>query len=361
MAKQKVTIPVVGKIDTLSSDTEMTAYSLTSSADGRKLLVNVGDELISIFINDKYHVTSRSNEDDKYGFSISELSNDRKSKLKVQKDVGGVSKSKIWEITTSSVEIEVEDGVVPPVDIGDPCHVDTPPATNLWPITWSVTPKKHNWKGSITDSLSFSVVAIPDPDFPTWWDANMVDPITGIIPPLPPMPSIEGVEVLEHTLFNNDYISVSNTTGNNYGNDDTLSVLVQDARILQPFQAIKFEKDEEQYTVQYEYELEEIGYDFVYSFVPNSSPYTEQHVKAKALSSSGHVLCGTFYFRVDNDYDSIRDTLKKIVNNANQDAVSAEGDGLPEDFESSGENETEVTIPEFQDSYEAPDEDDYNY
>src|SRR5690554_1071225 len=123
-----------------------------------------------------------------------------------------------------------------------------------WPLIWTTSPASPNWEGTVGNSLNFSVSAIPDPTFPDTWDYG--DGVTPI--PLPPQPTNISLQVVNTNFEDNDYTIVGNT----------MTITIDDVIKFLPFTSIKFEKDNQVYQVQYEQEIRDIGFDFVFEFIP---------------------------------------------------------------------------------------------
>lgn len=356
MANKKVIISKVASVEVYGADDNTDQFTMFVDHDDMRIGIKTDDQLLGIYVDESYVKNKRANIDDILYFSVYDVKRNDTTLVTVVHNDGINEVEKTWEIVTNDVEIEIDENDDPPTPyIPSLCNDPAPdPSLTPWPVKWTVEPASPNWGGTVGDSLYFKVAVVPDPDFPTWWNANMTDAITGITPPLPPRPTIGDVVVVEHTLFDNEYITHSsmNTVSN-----DTVEVYVKNANVFLPFESIKFEKDDEQYEVQYREEMDKIGYDFVYSFVPYRGAYKDVSITLMANSTWEHTLCGEFKFRVENNFDAVRDALQDIVSDANPESVTAEGDGQPTEFESSEKNESEITIPEFQDSYEEPDYD----
>lgn len=214
-----------------------------------------------------------------------------------------------------------------------------------WPLIWSVAPTNPNWEGTVGDQLSFSVSAMPDPTFPDGWDyGDELNPN-----PLPPPPTNIQVSLVDTDLNDEDYYNVT-TTG--------ASVSVDDVVVFLPFTSIKFEKDEQVYQVQYEQELRDFGFDFVFEFIPFPKPFDTRFIQLRATSTWTGTLNGTFIFRINNNFDAVRSALLQITEEGESFLSSIEeGDGTPTDFDESEENGAEVVTPTFGGKYVEPDED----
>lgn len=220
-----------------------------------------------------------------------------------------------------------------------------------WPLAWSVSPANPNWEGTVGDTLSFSVRAIPDPTFPDTWDYGGGDDGNGgTLPtnPLPPEPT-DIVVTVEDDDLNDD--SLYNVDG------DEVTVSVNDVRIFLPFESIKFEKDEQVYTVHYEQDLYDVGFDFVFEFIPFQGAFDTRFISLKAESTwEDGPLTGTFIFRINNNFDAVRSALRVISADSEEYLSNLEdGDGSVGDFDDSGTNSTTINTPTFNSSYEERD------
>ena len=214
-----------------------------------------------------------------------------------------------------------------------------------WPLIWTVEPSNPNWEGTVGDELTFSVSAIPDPSFPNGWDyGDELNPN-----PLPPPPSNIQLSLVDTDLEDDEYYTIGTTNA---------SVYVEDAGIFLPFTSIKFEKDNQVYQVQYEKDLRDFGFDFVFEFIPFPEPFDTRYIQLQATSTWTGTLNGTFIFRINNNFDAVRTSLMGITEEGEQFLSSIEdGDGTPPAVEEPENNETTVETPIFGGSYVEADED----
>ena len=214
-----------------------------------------------------------------------------------------------------------------------------------WPLIWTVEPSNPNWEGTVGDELTFSVSAIPDPSFPDGWDyGDELNPN-----PLPSPPSNIQLSLVNTDLEDDEYYTIGTTNA---------SVYVEDAGIFLPFTSIKFEKDNQVYQVQYEKDLRDFGFDFVFEFIPFPEPFDTRYIQLQATSTWTGTLNGTFIFRINNNFDAVRTSLMGITEEGEQFLSSIEdGDGTPPALEEPENNETTVETPIFGGSYVEPDED----
>ena len=212
-----------------------------------------------------------------------------------------------------------------------------------WPLIWTIQPSNPNVEREIGQSLNFTVSAIPDPEFPNSWDSG-ADPMNPN--PLPPQPTNIELVVVNENINDESLYTIE---------DDTATVNVNDVRIFLPFQSIKFEKDGEIYQVQYEQDMNEIGYDFVFEFIPHPAPFETRFITLRATSTADNDLNGTFNFRVNNNFDAVRSALRGITATSSDFLSSLEsGDGSAPEYDNSTPNEKTVFIPEFGGSYVEP-------
>lgn len=215
-----------------------------------------------------------------------------------------------------------------------------------WPLIWSPAPANPNWEGTVGDSLSFSVSAIPDPSFPDGWDYG--DPETGTTNPLPPQPTNINVTLVDTDLNDEEYYSIFS---------DGATVSVPDVVVFLPFDSIKFEKDEQMHTVHYEQDLRDFGFDFVFEFIPYQEPFDTRYITLQATSTWSGTLTGTFIFQINNDFDAVRTALKQITQESRAYLSQVEeGDGTPDDFDDAPENTETITKPVFDSGYKTPEE-----
>lgn len=213
-----------------------------------------------------------------------------------------------------------------------------------WPLVWTIAPANPNWEGTVGNQLSFTVRAIPDPNF-TVDDGG--DGSGGTVT-LPPQPTNIQVSVQNTNLPDNYY----NVNGN------TANVSVDDVRVFLPFTSIKFEKDGDVYQVQYEDDLNNIGYDFVFEFIPYPNEFDTRFITLRATSTSINDLTGTFSFRINNNFDAVRSALIGIVENGENFLSNIEsGDGSPPSIDPPDNNEITITRPNFSGNYTEVDED----
>jgi len=212
-----------------------------------------------------------------------------------------------------------------------------------WPLIWTIEPANPNWVGTVGDNLLFTVKAIPDPNYTV--DTGGDGSGGTVTPPSPPT-NIQ-LTVIDSNL-DSSYYTLTN---------DTASITVDDVRIFLPFTSIKFEKDSQVYQVQYEEELNEIGYDFVFEFIPYPDAFDTRFISLRATSTSDEDLIGTFNFRINNNFDAVRTSLINIVDEGDTFLSSIEeGDGIPPNVEVPENNETVVTTPIFRGKYQEPDD-----
>lgn len=213
-----------------------------------------------------------------------------------------------------------------------------------WPLIWTTSPASPNWEGTVGNSLNFSVSAIPDPTFPDTWDYG--DGVTPI--PLPPQPTNISLQVVNTNFEDNDYTIVGNT----------MTITIDDVIKFLPFTSIKFEKDNQVYQVQYEQELRDIGFDFVFEFIPYPGAFETRYISLRASSTSINDLNGTFNFQINNNFDAVRSALKQILQESESFLSSlTDGDGTPSDYDDPEENTVDTVIPTFGGSYVEPDYD----
>ena len=210
-----------------------------------------------------------------------------------------------------------------------------------WPLIWTIEPATPNWVGTVGDMLEFTVSAIPDPSYPD----SLTGDEGGGVPITPIEPTNIQLSIINSTI-DEEFYDI---------NGATLSVNVDDVRIFLPFTSIKFEKDGEIHQVQYEKDLNEIGYDFVFEFIPYPNAFDERSISLRATSTSDTDLVGTFIFRINNNFDAVRSSLIDIVDNGDLFLSNLEdGDGTPPEINEAEQNETTIVTPVFGGSYTEP-------
>lgn len=211
-----------------------------------------------------------------------------------------------------------------------------------WPLIWTVEPDNPNWEGIVGDRLYFTVSAIPDPEFEDGWDYgdDEDEPI-----PLPDEP--------EDIKFN---VDGSNFDGSDYSfSGNTMTISVDDVVKFFPFTSIKFEKNGQVHQVHYETDLRSQGFDFVFEFIPNPASSLDVFISLRVTSTSETDLTGTFNFKIHNNFDSVREALKRYLSDGQEFLSSlAEGDGTPAELDDPEDEKVETVIPTFNGKYIEP-------
>jgi len=181
-----------------------------------------------------------------------------------------------------------------------------------WPMIWTVMPSQYNWEGTLGDILNFSVEAIPDPSYPSAWDAYYTDlnssgnedplnPEPVEIPPLPPEPVLQEYIYESSSSLESEYFTLNNTDG--------LGITSVDTELFFPYAKIVYFKDGERKQAQFPQEAIDDGYDYVSAVVPDDREFIIENSDLRAISTAKTDLTGSFKFKINNDWGKARETL----------------------------------------------------
>lgn len=218
-----------------------------------------------------------------------------------------------------------------------------------WPLVWTVVPTEFNWEGDISEQLSFSTKAIPDPAYPAAWDDYHSQQSSGglggvvSIPPQPPQPVVSEYVYHVSSTMDEQYIAFNVSTG--------VDIPVLNAGIFFPYDDIRYFKNGEQKSVQFPQQAIDDGFDYVVALVPDSRSFITKTLSV-SVTSTTDTLSGNFKFRVNNDWSEARSTLEAMAvqSKAYFDQVASdvgEQEGLKGNADNSEESsELTPTMPE---------------
>ena len=193
----------------------------------------------------------------------------------------------------------------------DPNSGETP-----WPMIWTVSPTQYNWEGTVGDTISFSVEAIPDPDYPTAWNENFTiettDPSGNVTtttpPPLPPEPVLQEYIYSESSSLDQEFVSVSF--------EDGLVLDEVNSELFFEYENITYFKDDIKKTARFPQDVIDDSFDYISSFLPSGEEFLIKNSVVTVLSTSSNDLVGDFKFKINNDWDQARILLSTLTDQA---------------------------------------------
>lgn len=186
-------------------------------------------------------------------------------------------------------------------------NYDTTSGLTPWPMIWTITPTEYNWSGTLGDKLSFTVRAVPDPNYPQAWNEFYAPPegTTGGVPSLPPQPVIQEYIYSIDSTIDEEFVTLTTEFG--------LVLDELDTELFFPYEDITYYKNFVKKNATFPQEVIDDDFDYVSSFVPDRRPSIVRNSIVTAVSTSKSDLLGNFRYFIQNDWNRARLTLLNLA------------------------------------------------